>query len=110
MSEPVALAVLFGVAFFLNVPLGYLRRRSRRWSLPWIAGCDGSVPVLILLRKFVLDVGGWEVIIPEVLLALAGNLYGPRLVLRLWQPILEPAPAPVPVAADEQRPDSVIAS
>jgi hypothetical protein len=94
MSEPVALVVLFGVAFFLNIPLGFLRRRSRRWTLPWIVGCDGSVPVLILLRRYVLDVGGWEVISPEVLLALAGNIYGPRLVLRLRRP------APAPVAVD----------
>jgi hypothetical protein len=82
MPEPVALTILFAIAFFLNIPLGMLRRRSRRWTLPWIIGCDGSVPILILLRKYVLDVGGWEVILPEVLLALAGNIYGPRLLLR----------------------------
>lgn len=86
MSEPVALTLLFAIAFCLNIPLGLLRRRSRRWTLPWFIGCDGSVPVLIVLRKYVLDVGGWEVILPEILLALAGNIYGPRVVLRLRRP------------------------
>jgi hypothetical protein len=86
MSDPVALVILYSIAFLLNIPLGLLRRRSRRWTLPWIIGCDGSVPILILLRKYVLDVGGWEVILPEVLLALAGNIYGPRVLIALTRP------------------------
>jgi hypothetical protein len=86
MSEPLAIVILLAVAFFLNIPLGFLRRRSRRWTLPWIIGCDGSVPVLILLRRYVLDVDGWDVIVPEILLALAGNIFGPRIVMRLRRP------------------------
>jgi hypothetical protein len=81
MTEPVAAAVLFAVALTLNLPLGFLRRRSRRWSLPWWIGCDGSVPVLYLMRH-VLDVEAWA-IIPEILLALIANIYGPRLLLWL---------------------------
>lgn len=100
MSDPVALVILYSAAFFLNIPLGLLRRRSRRWSLLWIIGCDGSVPVLILLRRFVLEVGGWDVILPEVVLALAGNIYGPRLLLRLLpaRAALEPERAAADVA------------
>lgn len=92
MAEPVAVAALLMLTFFLNLPFGLLRRRARRWSLAWIVGCDGSVPVLILLRKYGFHVGGWEVIVPEVLLALAGNLFGPRLLLRLRRPAAVPEP------------------
>jgi hypothetical protein len=91
MSEELAVLVLFAVALLGNVPLGFLRRRSRRWTIPWFIGCDGSVPVLWLLRHN-LDVDSWA-IIPEILLALIGNILGPRLIL--W---LRRTPAPLPVA------------
>ncbi len=74
--------LLFAVALFGNVPLGFLRRRSRRWSIAWFIGCDGSVPVLWLMRHQ-MGVDSWA-ILPEVVLALIGNIYGPRLVL-WWQ-------------------------
>jgi hypothetical protein len=91
VERSLAVVVLFGVALLGNLPLGFLRRRSRRWSLPWWIGCDGSVPVLWALRH-TLDVDVWA-IVPEILLALIGNVYGPRLILRLRR-----RPVPVPVA------------
>ncbi|MBI2760918.1 MAG: hypothetical protein HYX51_05780 [Chloroflexi bacterium] len=91
MSEELAVLVLFTVALLGNVPLGFLRRRSRRWTIPWFIGCDGSVPLLWIMRQN-LDVDSW-VIIPEILFALIGNIFGPRLILRLRR-----TSAPVSVA------------
>src|SRR5437763_4958031 len=68
MSEPVAVLVLFAGALLGNIPLGFLRRRSPRWSVLWFVGCDGSVPILWLMRHG-MDVESW-VIILEILLAL----------------------------------------
>ncbi len=103
MAEFAAVGVLFAVALLGNVPLGFLRRRSPRWSLLWFIGCDGSVPVLWLMRHQ-LGVNRWA-IIPEVLLALAGNIYGPRLVL-WWRArrarAADASPAAVAAGAEER--------
>lgn len=97
MPEWAGFAVLFGFALLGNVPLGFLRRRSRRWTLPWFVGCDGSVPLLWALRH-ALGLPSWA-IVPEIVLALAGNIYGPRLLLRLRRPAVSPTAEPVPERA-----------
>ncbi|MCX5794597.1 MAG: hypothetical protein NTY77_03765 [Elusimicrobia bacterium] len=43
-------AAIGATALLLNVPLGYLRSRSRTWSVPWFIYVHFSVPLIILLR------------------------------------------------------------
>lgn len=76
-----SVASLLVFAFLANVPLGLWRVRLRRWSIPWLLACDGSVPVLWLLRR-ALDAPSW--VIPfEIGLALLANLGVPWLLRRL---------------------------
>lgn len=79
MDGSAAWVLLF--AFLVNIPLGLWRVRLRRWTLPWLLACDGSVPMLWLLRR-ALDAPSW--VIPfEIGLALLANLGVPWLLRRL---------------------------
>lgn len=71
------IAILLGillVAFFVNLPLGRLRARTKKFSWQWFAFVHASVPIIIVMR---LASGlGYEVIPLELAAAIGGQLLG----------------------------------
>lgn len=71
------LASLLIFAFSSNVPLGYLRESSRKFSFRWFALIHLSIPLIILLR---VSLGfSWEIIPLTLGCAVAGQVVGGRL-------------------------------
>ena len=71
-----ALLGIFGFALLSNIPLGYLREGSRRYSLRWFVLIHLSIPFIIALR--VVNGVGWRVIPFTIGLAIAGQIIGSR--------------------------------
>jgi len=38
------------ICLLVNIPMGMMRERSRKFSLPWILWIHASIPLIILLR------------------------------------------------------------
>ena len=38
------------ICLLVNIPLGRMRERSRKFSMPWILWVHASIPLIILLR------------------------------------------------------------
>lgn len=76
-EQSINLTLLLLIAFMANVPLGYLREASVKFSVRWFIYVHLSIPVIILLR---LHYGfGW-IFIPFTLgCAVIGQLVGGRL-------------------------------
>ena len=74
------LLTLVGLLIFtvlLNLPFGFLRERSRKYSVPWFLYIHLPIPFIIFLR---LSFGiGWKAIPLVVLAALTGQLLGGRM-------------------------------
>lgn len=84
--EPAAIALLFAIAFGVNVPLGMWRRGLRKFSPAWFLAIHASIPVLLVTR-LALDLPLW-VIPPEIAFAVLGQLLGARLpYLRTHDPL-----------------------
>jgi len=66
-----ALALL---ALAVNVPLGYLRRRARRYSWQWFVWIHLSIPLLATCR--ILSGFGWVVVPWLLLAAVTGQVVG----------------------------------
>ena len=78
---PLAALLLF--SFGVNVPLGYLRETSRKFSLHWFVLIHLSIPFIIALRSmFGFD---WHVIPLTLFCAVAGQLAGSRIRRRTLQ-------------------------
>lgn len=77
------LLVTGAAIFALNIPFGYWRGNTRRWSLPWILAIHIPVPVVVLLRLWAGM--GWELrcVGPMALCFLAGQYVGGRVRARL---------------------------
>lgn len=71
------IALLLGIllaAFLINLPLGRLRGRTRKFSWQWFTYVHASVPLIIVMR---LASGlGYEVIPLELAAAIGGQLLG----------------------------------
>ena len=63
-------------AFFSNIPLGYLREGTRKYSVRWFVFIHLSIPFIIALR--VTNGISWQVIPFTLGLAVAGQLVGGR--------------------------------
>jgi len=64
-------------ALLANVPLGYLRENSRRYSLRWFVYLHLSIPFLVVLRY---SLGfGWGIVPFSVGCAVAGQMIGGRI-------------------------------
>jgi hypothetical protein len=76
-EQNINLALLLLIAFLGNVPLGYLRESTIKFSIHWFIYVHLSIPVIILLRH---HYGfGW-IYVPFTLgLAVIGPLVGGRL-------------------------------
>jgi hypothetical protein len=64
-------------AFLANLPLGYLRESSRKFSLHWFIYVHISIPFILTMRisyEF-----GWKAIPFTLLCAIAGQLLGGKI-------------------------------
>jgi hypothetical protein len=68
---------LIVLALAVNVPLGYLRRRSHRFSWRWFLWVHLSIPLVAVCR--ILSGFGWKAIPWLVAAAVAGQLVGGRI-------------------------------
>ena len=50
MSEAVVIMAIAALAFLVNLPLGRLRARCRKYSVAWFAAIHASIPVIVILR------------------------------------------------------------
>lgn len=46
------LVMLLMIAVSVNLPLGYLREASRKYSLRWVVFIHASIPLLVIMRQF----------------------------------------------------------
>lgn len=74
------LSLLLGVAFLTNLPLGYLREGTKRYSFSWFLCIHASIPLLILLRWWLGF--GWEVVPFSLGCAVLGQFAGGRFARR----------------------------
>jgi len=75
LTAGLASVLLF--AFFSNIPLGYLREGTRKYSLRWFVFIHLSIPFIIGLR--LANNISWRAIPFTIVLAVAGQLVGSRL-------------------------------
>ena len=68
---------LLAFALGSNLPLGYLRETSRKFSVRWFVLIHLSIPFIIALR-LMLDFG-WSIIPLTLACAVAGQIIGARL-------------------------------
>ncbi len=73
----IALFSLLAFALLSNVPLGYLRMGSPRFSLRWFIYIHLSIPFIIILR--VVNDISWQIIPITFGLAIAGQMIGSRI-------------------------------
>ena len=59
--------VVAAIVFLLNLPFGYWRAGTRRFSLPWILAVHLPVPVIIALRIY--SGLGWQLVTFPVLIS-----------------------------------------
>lgn len=77
IAPALQLSTLLLIAFLLNLPLGYLREGSVRYSFRWFAYIHLSIPVVVLLR---MSYGfGWEIIPLTLVFAVIGQILGGRI-------------------------------
>ena len=72
---PLAALIIF--AFAVNLPLGYLRETSRKFSLRWFILIHLSIPFIIALRS--MFGFGWPLIPVTLACAVGGQVLGGRL-------------------------------
>lgn len=70
------LIILLLFALLSNIPLGYLRENTIRYSLSWLVCIHLSIPFIIALR-YALNFN-WEVIPFSVVAAIIGQIVGSR--------------------------------
>ena len=71
------LAALLAAACLVNIPLGVLRSRQRRFSPGWFVYVHVSIPLLYFLRH--LEGFGILVVPPVILAAVLGQVAGGRI-------------------------------
>ncbi|MEN8686173.1 MAG: hypothetical protein AB1Z51_11645 [Desulfuromonadales bacterium] len=76
----IAVISLLLFALFSNIPLGYLRMGSPKYSLRWFVYIHLSVPFIIGLR--IANNISWQMIPFSIALAVAGQMIGSRLYRR----------------------------
>ncbi|PLX19138.1 MAG: hypothetical protein C0599_11240 [Salinivirgaceae bacterium] len=62
------------LAFTLNIPLGYLRAKSRKYSIQWVLWIHASIPLIVWFR-ISNDLENW-IIIVNIALAILGQFLG----------------------------------
>jgi len=70
-------ATLLALALLVNIPLGYLREASQKFSVRWFVFVHLSIPLLVALR---VTVGlGWGFVPLSIASAVAGQVIGGRI-------------------------------
>lgn len=95
------LGALVAFTFVVNLPFGFMRAGTKRYSLGWILCIHLPVPLIFLLRKFLMFSAA---VIPAlVVAAIAGQILGGRIrnIRRGWSP-----PAGVPDQQGASSPES----
>lgn len=80
ISAKIALVVgLFSLTFMLNLPMGFLRGKTRKFSLSWFLCIHAPIPVVLIGRLF----SGLDIRYVPIFLAAAlmGQLWGGRIDL-----------------------------
>jgi len=77
LSLTLKLAGLLLFALAINLPLGFLREGSRRYSVRWFVYIHLSIPLIIALRIW--EGFGWKVIPLTLGCAVLGQILGGRL-------------------------------
>jgi hypothetical protein len=62
------------LAFFLNLPLGYMRAKSKKYSIQWVFWIHASIPFIVWFR-IANNLENW-IIIVNIALAILGQLLG----------------------------------
>lgn len=83
LPQALNLANFLIFAFFANLPLGFLREPSRKYSLRWFVYIHLSIPFIIAVR--VTYGFGWHIIPLSILCAVAGQIVGGRIYRRTRQ-------------------------
>ncbi|MDR2401293.1 MAG: hypothetical protein LBD73_06550 [Deferribacteraceae bacterium] len=71
---PIALSAF---CFLTNIPLGYWRKRVKKFSPSWFIAVHAAVPIIIAIRVF-FGVSSWFIPL-FVVFAAAGQLVGGRI-------------------------------
>ena len=79
-----ALLGILCFALFSNIPLGYLRMSSPRFSVRWFVFIHLSIPFIIGLR-LANDIS-WRAVPFTIALAVAGQMIGSRIYRQRRQP------------------------
>ena len=82
-DDPLPLLALLIFSLGSNLPLGYLRETSRKFSLRWFVLVHLSIPFIVTLR--VMFNFGWEIIPLTLFCAIAGQIAGSRIRRRTLQ-------------------------
>lgn len=64
-------------AFVINLPFGYMRAKTEKFTIPWFLYIHLPIPFVVALR-FYLDLN-WKIIPLVLILAVAGQVVGARL-------------------------------
>ena len=77
ITEPtISLISLLAFALLSNIPLGYLRESTERFSIRWFVYIHLSIPFIVALRY---SLGfGWKIIPFSIACAVAGQILGSR--------------------------------
>lgn len=71
------IAIIF-FAFLLNLPFGYIRSRSKKYSLKWFLSIHMPVPLIVIVRLlFHVD---YRYIPLFILASVSGQILGGRLI------------------------------
>lgn len=65
------------VALLLNLPFGWIRSKTRKFSLAWFACVHAPIPFVAAIR--ILTHTSWEFIPLFLLVSVAGQIIGARL-------------------------------
>ncbi len=76
-SNAVLVAVLFSLTVLINLPFGYFRRRSKRFSFKWFLYIHIPIPFILLAR--VLSQLDFRYIPLFILAAVIGQVWGGRM-------------------------------
>jgi len=77
LNNYLPLTSLLFFSFGANLPLGYLREASRKFSLRWFVLIHVSIPFIIVLR--IMLGFNWHIIPFTLFCAVAGQLVGGRI-------------------------------
>ncbi|MDR2104262.1 MAG: hypothetical protein LBP51_00740 [Deferribacteraceae bacterium] len=65
------------LSFAANIPLGYWRKRVKKFSIQWFIAVHAAVPLIIAMRLF-FGVSNWFIPL-FIALAVAGQLLGGKV-------------------------------